>query len=236
MPYALAAALLRALDAHHGPGLPALPLADACRELDLDGLAFLLAPGGRAGELLQAFGQHTTALEDLQLTQGQGPGVDAARTGTIVLVPDLTTLDPARWPGLPGPVLELGIRAVFAFPLRIGIIAVGVLTGHRTTPGPLNTGRLTSALVLADLLAQYLITRTATPAGADRLLDGTELHFAEVHQATGMLAAQLDLDCAQALARLRGYAYRHDRPLLDTARQLLAHRLRLDADDTPPGP
>lgn len=38
------ASLLRALDAHDSPGLPSLPLQDACQELELDGLAFLLAP------------------------------------------------------------------------------------------------------------------------------------------------------------------------------------------------
>ncbi|MER5304103.1 ANTAR domain-containing protein [Streptomyces lasiicapitis] len=57
------------------------------------------------------------------------------------------------------------------------------------------------------------------------------MHFAEVHQATGMLAAQLGVDCAQALARLRGHAFRHDQRLLAIARAVLAQRLRLDTDE-----
>jgi hypothetical protein len=235
MPNPIAASLLRTLDTHHGPGLPALPLRQAGRDLGLDGLAFLLAPGGRPGELVQAFGEHTVPLEDLQLTQGQGPSPEAALGGTIVLIPDMAVLDPGRWPGLPGPVLELGIRAVFAFPLRIGIIAIGVLTGNRITPGPMTAHQLTSALVLADLLAQYLTRHAAAPGDANRLLDGTGLHFAEVHQATGMLAAQLDTDCAQALVRLRGHAFRHDQRLLTTARQVLARRLYMDTDDAESG-
>ncbi|MFE0055357.1 GAF and ANTAR domain-containing protein [Streptomyces sp. NPDC059003] len=231
MRYPIAASLMRALDAHHGPGLPALPLEEAGRELGLDGLAFLLAPGGTSSELVQAFGEHTAPMEDLQLTQGQGPSPEAAQSGTIILIPDVSALDVTRWPGLPGPVLELGIRAMFAFPLRIGIISIGVLTGHRTTAGPMSADQLTSALVLTDLLAQYLIQRAADPGDGYRLLEDTGLHFAEVHQATGMLAAQLGIGCAQALARLRGHAFRHDAPLLTIARQVLAHRLHLDADD-----
>ncbi|MFD7169088.1 GAF and ANTAR domain-containing protein [Streptomyces violascens] len=231
MSHPITALLLRTLDNHRGLGLPPLPLQQVSGELGLDGLAFLLAPGGRPGELLQAFGEHTGPLEDLQLTQGQGPSPEAARSGTLILIPDLAALDPTRWPGLPGPALQLGIGAVFAFPLRIGIIAIGVLTGHRTTPGPMTAGQLTSALILADLLAQYLIHHATDPGDANRLLDGTGLHFAEVHQATGMLAAQLGIDCAQALARLRGHAFRHDQRLLTLARQVLAHRLYLDADD-----
>ncbi|WP_327351045.1 ANTAR domain-containing protein [Streptomyces sp. NBC_01304] len=231
MPYPITASLMLALDNHRGPGLPTLPLRQAGRELGLDGLAFVLAPGGRPGELVQAFGEFTVSLEDLQLTQGQGPSPDAALRGTIILVPEMALLDATRWPGLPGPVLALGVRAVFAFPLRIGIIAIGVLTGHRTSPGPMTTDQLTAALTVADLLAQYLVSRVSDPADAYRILDGTSLHFAEVHQATGMLAAQLGVDCAQALARLRGHAFRHDQLLLTIARQVLAHRVHLDADD-----
>ncbi|GGO43367.1 ANTAR domain-containing protein [Streptomyces lasiicapitis] len=180
---------------------------------------------------MQAYGERTAPLEDLQLTQGQGPSSDAALSSTIVLVPDLVSLDPTRWPGLPGPALELGVRAAFAFPLRIGIVTIGVLTGHRTTPGPMTPDQLTAALVLADLLAQYLTSHATDADEASRLLDGTSPHFAEVHQATGMLAAQLGIDCAQALARLRGHAFRHDQRLLAIARAVLAQRLRLDTDE-----
>ncbi|WP_406446881.1 hypothetical protein OHB14_50325 [Streptomyces sp. NBC_01613] len=48
-----------------------------------------------------------------------------------------------------------------------------------------------------------------------------------------MLASQLGTDCAQALARLRGHAFLQGRPLLDVARGVLAHKLRLDVDDAP---
>ncbi|MGY0021092.1 GAF and ANTAR domain-containing protein [Streptomyces sp. cg35] len=232
MPYRIATSLLRALDSHRGPGLPALPLKQASREFGLDGLAFLLAPGGRPGELVQVFGERTAPLEDLQLTQGQGPSPDVALSGTSILISDMAALDPVRWPGLSVSVLQLGIRAVFAFPLRIGVIAIGVLTGHRTTPGPMTADQLASALIVADLLAQYLIHRGSTRGDVSRLLDGAELHFAEVHQATGMLAAQLGIDCAHALARLRGHAFRNDQRLLTIARQVLDHQLHLNTDDT----
>ncbi|MBQ0850441.1 hypothetical protein J8N05_19865 [Streptomyces sp. BH-SS-21] len=176
--------LLRVLDAHRGPGLPPLPLADLCRLLGLDGLAFLPVPIGGTGHLVQSFGGRTAALEDLRLTREQGPGPDAARHGAAVLVPDLAALDPARWPGLPAPALDLGVHAMFAFPLGIGLITAGVLTGHRTTPGPMSHGRLTTTLIWAGHLTQHLITQAAGPAAPDRLPDANQLHFAEVYQAT----------------------------------------------------
>jgi hypothetical protein len=50
----------------------------------------------------------------------------------------------------------------------------------------------------------------------------------EVHQAAGMVVVQLDVDIAEAEARLRAYAIAVHRPLRDVARDIVAHRLRLD--------
>ncbi|MDG4858173.1 ANTAR domain-containing protein [Streptomyces sp. T-3] len=232
MTHPVLADYLRTLGSHKGPGLAPLPLAACAEMLGLDGLGLLLAPGGSRAELVQSFGERTLALEDLQQVQGQGPSLDAARRGALMLLADVSdtaasTTD--RWPGLPGAIQALDVHAVFAFPLRIGVIALGALVGHRTRPGPLTTDQLTNAFGLADTIAQITIA-TAAHAGlpGTPLLDDPGLHFAEVHQATGMLAAQLDTNCDEALVRLRGYAFSHDRPLLDVARDVLARRLHLE--------
>lgn len=225
---------LRTLGSHTGPGLAPLPLSECSDMLGLDGLGLLLSLGGGGADLVQSFGAHTLALEDLQQVQGQGPSLDAARQGALILLPsvaDDSTFAPLRWPGLPVAIEALGVHAVFSFPLRIGIIALGVLTGHRTRPGPMSTDQLTDAFRLADTIAQITI---ATAAQAERsyapLLDEPGLHFGEVHQAAGMVASQLDTDCDHALIRLRGHAFSHDRPLLDVARDVLARRLHLDGN------
>ncbi|MCX4667331.1 ANTAR domain-containing protein [Streptomyces sp. NBC_01381] len=235
MPLHAMASYLRALHTHSGPGLAPLPLQACSEALGLDGLALLLAHEGSTPELVQSFGERTGALEDLQLTQGHGPSRDAADDGALLLMPDMgdaTGFAVVRWPGLPYSVEELGVAAVFAFPLRIGVIALGALTGHRTTPGPLGTDQLADAFALADTLSQVVITLTARPApSSGLLLDETCLHFAEVHQATGMLAAQLEIPCAQALIRLRAYAYSHNRRVLSCARDVIQYRLDLDDKD-----
>ncbi|MFD4629481.1 ANTAR domain-containing protein [Streptomyces sp. NPDC058284] len=235
MTHPVMADYLRALSSHKGPGLAPLPLEACADMLGLDGLGLLLSPGGGPAELVQSFGARSLALEDLQQVQGQGPSLDAARHGALLLLPDVSdgsTFAPERWPGLPVAIQGLGVRAVFSFPLRIGVISLGALTGHRTRPGAMTTEQLTEAFRLADTIAQIAIA-TAADAGLPQapLLDDPGLHFAEVHQATGMLAAQLETDCDHALVRLRGYAYSHDRPLLDVARDVLARRLRLDANN-----
>ncbi|MFM9442407.1 ANTAR domain-containing protein [Streptomyces acidiscabies] len=231
MTHPMMADYLHALSSHTGPGLAPLPLAACADSLGLDGLGLLLGAGDRT-ELVQSFGEFTPALEDLQQVQGQGPSLDAARHGALILLPDVAdtaTFATVHWPALPGAIEALGVRAVFSFPLRIGIIALGALTGHRTRPGPMTTDQLTDAFSLADTLAQIAIT-TAVHADLPHvpLLDDPGLHFAEVHQATGMLADALNTDCDHALIRLRGYAFSHGRPLLDVARDVLARRVRLE--------
>ncbi|MEC4020763.1 GAF domain-containing protein [Streptomyces sp. H27-D2] len=229
------AAYLSALQTHHGRGLPPLPLPDCAKALGLDGLAFLISPEGRPAELMQSHGPHTEAVEDLQLTQGQGPTLDAARDGALVLVPDLTALGPDRWPGLPGDLIKLGVQAAFAFPLRIGVIVLGVVSGYRTTPGPMNAAQLADALSLTRMLTAVVTGVAGKPGTPASVLFDDGLNFAEVHQATGMIASQLEIPAAQALARLRAHAFSHGLPILRTARDVLEGRLRLNAADQDTG-
>ncbi|MGW7066716.1 ANTAR domain-containing protein [Streptomyces sp. NPDC054855] len=234
MPHPVMIEYLRALSSHTGTGAAPLPLDECAEMLGLEGLALLLSSGGRRAELVQSCGERTSALEDLQQVQGQGPSLDAAQFGNLLLLPDVSdslSFSAERWPGLPGAIEALGIRAVFSFPLRIGVIALGALTGHRATPGPMSTAQLTDAFGLADTISQITIATAAqTDLPHTPLLDEPGLHFAEVHQATGMVAAQLGIGVDHALIRLRGYAFSHDLPLLEVAREVLALRLRLDAN------
>ncbi|MDQ3104630.1 MAG: hypothetical protein M3Q87_05325 [Actinomycetota bacterium] len=54
-----------------------------------------------------------------------------------------------------------------------------------------------------------------------------------MHQASGMAAAQLEVNVAQALIRLRGHAFAHGRPLTQVAQDIVARRLRLTDDSSP---
>ncbi|MFI1801684.1 hypothetical protein ACH427_30695 [Streptomyces sp. NPDC020379] len=116
----------------------------------------------------------------MRLTQGRGPSLDAAHHAAMTLVPGLTAVAPSRWPDLPPAVLGLGAHAVIAVPPRIGIVSLGVLTGHRAVPGPLTA----DTLVLADILAGRLTGLAARPGASAALLDHEPgLRLAELHQA-----------------------------------------------------
>ncbi|MEV6521045.1 GAF and ANTAR domain-containing protein [Longispora sp. NPDC051575] len=166
------------------------------------------------------------ALEEWQLVYGEGPCVDAWATGGPVLVVDLGATA-ARWPVFTPAALDSGARAVFALPLQVGAIRLGVLDLYRAGPGPLSPGQLADALAYADAAGTLLLD--GARAGAP---DPTA-HDAQVHQATGMVLAQLGVSAEVAFARLRAHAYAQDRLLRDVARDVVGRRLRFEPEPSP---
>lgn len=180
-------------------------------------------------ELLYATDRTASELEDLTLTLGEGPCVDATAGGPV-LVADLTVPECRnRWPVFAPAAVLAGAGAVFALPLRVGGIRLGVLDLYRVRAGDLGAEQLADALVLADTACAVLLD-DATRHGVDRdgqWPEGTGLHHPEVHQATGMIMVQLGVPAAVALIRLRAYAYSQDRRLRDVAADVVARHLRL---------
>jgi hypothetical protein len=73
----------------------------------------------------------------------------------------------------------------------------------------------------------------APPGGiAAELEDGANFHFV-VHQAAGMISEQLHVGVAEALVRLRSYAFRFDTPIDEVAEAVVRRRLRLHDSDGP---
>jgi len=168
-------------------------------------------------------------LEEWQLSYGQGPCVDAFAGGGPVLVSDLDhPRYRGRWPVFTPAARASGARALFALPLQVGAIRLGVLDLYRTTPGPLTPPQLADALAYADVVGTLLLETAHGEASG--LRDDPTAHQAEVHQATGMIVAQLGVPADEAFARLRAYAFAHDRRLGDVARDVVARLLRFEPD------
>lgn len=137
-----------------------------------------------------------------------------------------------RWPMFAPAALELGARAMFAFPLRSGAIRMGALVLHRLQPGPLTVEQVADALVIADIILSLLLDEL-TRLRVGLPLDGVPLSRGEVHQATGMVSVQLGVGMEEALVRLWAHAFAHDRLVIDVARDVVARRLRLNRESEP---
>jgi hypothetical protein len=172
----------------------------------------------------------SAAIEQLQYDLGEGPCVDAYHLDRPVLEPDLADPATSRWPAFTGPALEVGVRAIFGFPLQVGAVRLGALNLYCNRPGPLDDEQHADALVMADVAAQALLVlqANAPPGGLAAELEADADFQYVVHQASGMVSVQLDVSVAQALVRLRAYAFGNDGSLTEVARNVVERRLHFD--------
>lgn len=170
-------------------------------------------------------------VEELQFLLGEGPCVDAYRDDRPVLEPDLAAPAEVRWVAFTPAALEAGVRAIFGFPLQVGVVRLGALNLYRDRLGPLSDDQHADALVMAGVAARaVLVMQAGAPPGAlaAELEAGGNLQLI-VHQAAGMAAAQLGGGVGEALVRLRAYAFAENRLLAEVARDVVERRLRFDA-------
>lgn len=209
------------------------PLPSLCRAtvpvLAAAGASLMLAVD-EAPATLAWSGDVSERLEDLQTTTGEGPCRDAHESGRPVSERDLGRLGPGRWPGFAPPARAAGVAAIFSFPLRIGAARLGALTVHRPLVIGMSDREHSDARAIAEIAAAAILWfQAGVPAGAlGAELSGLVRRGAVVHQAAGMVSAQLDITLADALVKLRAHAFSRERPLTDVATDIVARSLRLD--------
>ncbi|MET9546570.1 GAF and ANTAR domain-containing protein [Streptomyces sp. NPDC006627] len=216
------------------PGSGGMVGADArrcARALGVDGVAVSVTLGSGLTELLWSTPGTSTQLEDLQFTLGQGPGPEVAASGTVVSVPDLSLEPAGRWPALLSDALALGVRAVFCLPLDVGGACLGVMTLQRAEVGPLEETSLADAWIVTNALTAALVQNPEPWAAFAAAEDTSHFYRAAVHQAAGMISVQADVSLAEALIRLRAHAFRHGRPLIEVADDVVARRVHFRHDD-----
>ncbi len=168
-------------------------------------------------------------IEELQYSLGEGPCLDAYHQDQPITEPDLASPHIQRWLAFTATAVDAGALAVFAFPLKAGTVRLGSLDLYMDRPGSLGDDQLADGLVIADLVANWLLdTQAATPLGSlSEQLGAGDFHLA-VHNAAGMVSVQLGVSVAEALLRLRAHAFGEDRLLSSVARDVIARRLRFD--------
>ena len=212
----------------------------ACVEaISVSSAGLVLTGSIRSVEPVYVTDSRAGEVEELQATLGQGPGNDALESGRPILVGDLAApMSTRRWPMFAREVGRLGVCAMYSLPLALGAIRVGVLDLYNDTPGHLDQDQLVDALVYADTALLLVIdaqSGIATQANGDHPDGlGPVLWHAQVHQAAGMVSEQLGVSALEALVRLRGYAYSHDKRLTDVARSVVERQLRFHPDDAKP--
>ncbi|MDQ0726681.1 GAF and ANTAR domain-containing protein [Microbacterium sp. W4I20] len=164
-------------------------------------------------------------IDEIQIDLGEGPCWEALRTRRPVLEPDLRHHGGDAWPGAREALRQLDVQSLFAFPLFVGALDVGVVDLYSTARRDLTSEDVQDATVLATITARVVLRRAL-----DAIDDAEEgaspgpYSQREVHQATGMVAAQLKISPKDALVVLRGHAFANGHSVREVASDVVARR------------
>lgn len=213
-------------------------LCQACVDLlGVDGAAISFVHDGVSQGTFGSSGEASRRWDEFQFTFGEGPCLDAVREGRPVIVGDLRDAEEVRWPAFSGAMLGDGVRGVFAFPVNIATTRVGALDLFRRTAGDLEdeiwdgakwASRLAS-LPLLEIMSADVDWGTIGEGGGWSQLESLER--IAVYQATGMVQVQLGVDAVEALIRIRGYAFAHEKSISDVAWAIVERHLSFRPDE-----
>jgi hypothetical protein len=210
------------------PFLSLLPVAGAA--------VSVLANGALGQSTVCASDGIAARLDELQFDLGEGPCWDALATRRPVMTTDFAKTGRRSWPAFGEAVgsdrTTSVVASVFAFPLSIGSLEIGAVDLYSTSSAKLADDLVADAGELADVAAWQVLRRIL----GDELEDESGYSRREVHQATGMIIAQLEISPEEASLLLRAHAYAVGRSVRDIAAEVVARRIDFSDDghaDTP---
>jgi hypothetical protein len=217
----------------------------AMQQARADGAALaVLTRSGRVRRLVFATDSLAQRLDELQYTIGEGPCFDAYLEDAPQFYPELTNVaQTSRWPTFARDATQLGVYALFAFPVPDGRRPMGVLELYRRAAGALAELEYVAAAASAEALAHRLesnwqdhVSRfgsasqavdAAGSVGAEQDESADPFTLSQIHVAAGMVAVQLGIGVGVAVDRLRAYSYASGQRLSAVAADVIAGRLHL---------
>ena len=197
-------------------------LCRACVEiLGAEGGALTVSPSPDERLVVSTSDGLSAQIEDLQDVLGEGPAQVALEQDRLVVMP----IDGSA--GSAFPVFAQMVRSIsgpvtaYAVPMRVRGTVMGVLSLYA------HDGRLNHDLVDLQFLADAV--------GTSLLGDTEPLDWsaqARIHQAAGMVTAQLRIPPADALAVLRAHAFARSSTLQEVVDDVLERRLDFTHHDT----
>lgn len=181
---------------------------------------------------LAASGEEVRRAERLQTTLGEGPCLSAAATGRPLVAGKASMA--ARWPVYHHELTrQTPFRSVASMPLALpgerpfaalDLYSTGADPDPSLTEDPFRHD-------LADVITRFLtaaplahVSWTSEPVAA-WLVAGSVEDRMNVWTAVGMMMADTEMDQADGLAVLRGYAFSHDFTIDETAQLLTTRQL-----------
>jgi GAF domain-containing protein len=175
----------------------------------------------------------TLQLDGAQYASGEGPCLEAARTGKIIRIDDMA--GDGRYPGFASEALRLGINSTLSLPLTVKGVSIGALNVYG------------EAIKAFDEVSERLGLRFARQASAT--LANIEIHDRTVtlvtqlnealssrsviDQARGILIARTGCSADDAIEVLKQRSQRENRKLRDIAADMVADASGQSPDGQP---
>jgi hypothetical protein len=175
-------------------------------------------------------------LDELQFDLGEGPCWEAMGSNLPVLHPDIRAGDGAAWPEFDEAVRREAVGAMFAFPMVVGALEIGAVDLYTSSPGTLTNAELADAATLAKLASWQVLRRILAANDGHDDTEEESHSRREIHQATGMVLAQLEVTAEDAALLLRAHAFSSGRTVREIANDVVERRLDFSlGSDSRPG-
>jgi putative methionine-R-sulfoxide reductase with GAF domain len=192
-------------------------------------MAVVVIPDGPScGITVAKDGKFTTAVysgaipasvDEVQYQRGDGPCLQALRTGAPVIVQDLSAEDQGRWGGFPPLALAAGTHGVLAYPLEVSGQIAGVLNlyAHERDLFPVPVQRIAKQFVDPAALILSGVLRQLGQAELIAQLNAALASRAVIDQALGIIMARRACSAGDAFAVLRKMSNDRNVKLRDVA-------------------
>jgi hypothetical protein len=185
-----------------------------------------------AAETISASDAQSLRLDELQFDLGEGPCWDALETAAPVLEPDIRERPNRSWPAFSEAILAEELGAVFAFPLILGPLRIGAIDLYTNRPYRLSAQSVQQVSSLATVVSRLVLSRAIRLSESESEIesetegsDRQKFSRREIHQATGMVLAQLRIPAADAFLVMQGHAFAAGRSMVEIAGEIIDRRL-----------
>jgi len=200
-----------------------------CEVLRFDGVSVSTFGALVASETISASDDVSSRIDEIQFDLTEGPCWTALSTGAPVLEEDLVTRPGHHWPAFTEAVREHPVRAVFAFPIVFGPFPLGAVDVYSPAPATLAPEQVRQGVSLATAAGRRVLRRALRSLEDDDVLaDRSPFSRRVVHQATGVVLAQLDVSPDDAYLLIQGHAFARRTTMRQVAEEILDGSVRFE--------
>jgi GAF domain-containing protein len=187
-------------------------------------------------ETLSATDAIAARVDELQFDLGEGPCWDALARGAPVLEPDIRQHPRKIWPAFSPAVAQEDVASLFAYPLMLGTLRIGAVDMYSSSQVELDPHQSLQAQLMAAVVGRHVLRRAIEESGDEHPTTDNAHSRRLVHQATGMVLAQLRLPADDARLVIHGHAFATNRSTMEVAEDIVNRKLVFTKDAAGIGP